>query len=209
MTIQMMDLRKWQPLAEGEVARFHKENARTVRIDVNTTHPVLLYVAQKDEDAEFLCKVDGRDRVEFSVDGPFDLTADGGEVRFYTVDGADFTMEKVDHDSFTRIVQRRERNPEMERMMYLMHQNTEKRIATTIHELEASYERRERRREQKRIQDEKIAREIAAAKSVSDDAGTASDTSGTPSVQSKAPSSGGASNKDAAKAAGSKEPAKS
>lgn len=209
MTIQMMDLRKWQALAEGEVARFHKENARTVRIDVNTTHPVLLYVAQQNEDAEFLCKVDGRDRVEFSVDGPFDLTADGGELRFYTVDGADFTMEKVDHDSFTRIVQRRERNPEIEHMMYLMHQNTEKRIASTIHELEASYERRARREEQKRKREKEAADAIAAAKSIADDAGKAPASSGTPSDSAKTSSGGGASNKDAPKAAGTKEPAKS
>lgn len=147
MTIQLMDLRKWFHLDQGEVAEFHKENARTVRIDINTPVSTLLYIKQKgDKEEQFLAVVYGRDRIEFSVDGPFDLWSDTGELWFYTVDGADFTVSVVDHASFTRIVERRVRNPELEFMMHTMYQNMERRLAATADELKEQYERRERQR---------------------------------------------------------------
>lgn len=150
MTIQMMDLKKWQTIEEGEIVHFNKENPRTVRIDVNAAQTTHMFVAQgPDADAEFLCVVYGRDRVEFSVDGPFDLTVDGGAMSFYTVDGADFTVEKVDDESMTRIVERRVRNPEMDYIMNTMYRNMEMRFAQTHHELEKNYGRRLRMQEQR------------------------------------------------------------
>lgn len=147
MTIQLMDLRKWQCLEDGNMVQFTKKNPRVVRIDVNTPFKVTLWYAEENEDAKFLALVEGRDRVEFAVDGPFDLTVEGGDCWFYTVDGADFSMQAVDDRTFTRIAERRTRNPELDYMMQVMYQNMERRIQQTASDLERQHERREKARQ--------------------------------------------------------------
>lgn len=73
----------------------------------------------------FLALVKGRDRLEFSVDGEFDLMVEGGSANIYTVDSADVATRVVDPVIFTRVANRRVRNPELEWMMFQQRRNQE------------------------------------------------------------------------------------
>lgn len=146
MTQQLMDLKKWATLAEGKTVTFNRDNPRTVRLDVNTPDKVTLWISEPGHDAEFLALVEGRDRLEFSVDGKFELTVDGGNCQFYTVDGLDFSMAPTDDTIFTKVVERRERNRDVELMMYKSQQNIERRLAEMQVDMERSVEKRVRSR---------------------------------------------------------------
>lgn len=177
MTQQLMTLSKWKWLTEGELARFTKTEPRTVRIDVNSPDKVRLFIRYEDGPI-FLALVEGRDRVEFSVDGAFDLYIEGGECAFYTVDGADWSVEKVDHKSFTRIMERRVRNPEIEKMMYLTQLNVERRLAQQEADFERRLERRFNTERDIRRRSEASGGDVLDAATASDnpsDGGTASD----------------------------------
>lgn len=168
MTIQLMDLNKWMRLADGELVRFNRIEPRVVRVDVNAPQSTRLWVQQIVEgltqEPQFLAVVFGRDRIEFAVDGAFELFADGGEVYFYTVDGADFSMLPVDEASMTRIVERRVINPEVEYMMQVMQINMEKRLEAQARGFEQTFARYERSRdaaEERRVAEARAAANLA------------------------------------------------
>lgn len=84
----------------------------------------------------FLALVKGRDRLEFSVDGAFDLMVEGGNANVYTVDSADVATRIVAPIIFTRVANRRVRNPELEWMMYQQRRNQEDMLAAMSAEME-------------------------------------------------------------------------
>jgi hypothetical protein len=59
------------------------------------------------------------------------------EVWYFTNDGDLIAMERPEAVSFTKIASRRARNPELERMMWKMEQNMERRLAAQRVEMEA------------------------------------------------------------------------
>lgn len=158
--IKLNDLKKWQYLGEGEVAHFAKDDPRTVRVDFNAPGGAILSIREKDAEQGFDVALKGRDVLEFSVDGAFDVSVDDG-VWFYTADSTDWTVEKVKHESFTRIVERRTRNPEMEHMIYMASLNMERRLAQQADELQRQFERRLARRDAQ--ERERATRERAAS----------------------------------------------
>lgn len=204
MTINLMTLAKWKTLEEGEVVRFHRENPRTVRIDVNAPLAVVVTITElggEDDDSPiFPVYVLGRDRLEFEVNGAFELAVEGGGIQFYTVDGADWSVEKTDHATFTRVVERRVRNPEVDYMMYMMNVNLEKRLAQVQADTELRVARRFREQERARI------RESSGGEILPDDAGKAADASRKASDSAKTPARGGSSDSPAPAAAGGDEP---
>lgn len=84
----------------------------------------------------FLALVKGRDCLEFSVDGAFDLMVEGGNANIYTVDSSDIATRIVDPVIFTKIAQRRQRNPELEWMMFQQRRNQEERLLRAEKEME-------------------------------------------------------------------------
>lgn len=199
MTIQLMDLNKWQKIENGELVRFHREMPRVVRVDVNCPDTCRIYVAQTvdgiQQDAQFLAVVYGRDRIEFAVDGPFDLYADGAPLSFYTVDGADWSMQPVDDTSYTRIVEKRVVNPEVAYMMELMYHNMERRLAEQSVEIERNVTARY-------AANARDIREQQSAAQQSDNKGKTADTGGKASDKPKAPDGGGTPDKPATQAEG-------
>lgn len=88
---------------------------------------------------KFLCSCRaGRDTIDFAVDGPFWLVPDGGEAYVYSQDSLQHEVRILAPEVFTRIANRRTRNPEMEMMMWAQRQNLEARFAA----LAADTERR-------------------------------------------------------------------
>lgn len=144
MVIKLMDLTKWRVLEEGQMIHFEKSTPRTVRIDVNAPDAIKVFAKETEtpEQEIFVANVYGRDTLEFSVNGAFDLTAVGGEMWWYTIDGQNLAMDAVDDRSFTRVVERRQRNPELEYMMQMMQLNMERRLAHVAQETELRVARR-------------------------------------------------------------------
>lgn len=178
MTQQMMNLSKWKWLTEGELARFTGIKPRAVRLDVNAPDKIKMFIRYDDGEPVFLALVEGRDRIEFGVDGAFDLYIEGGECAFYTVDGSDWSVEKVDHRSFTRIMERRVRNPELEKLMHLQQVNLERRLAQQERDFEKRLERRLNVERDIRRRAEESGGDVIDAATASDDpsdGGTASD----------------------------------
>lgn len=139
---RMFNLSKWRVVSEGELIRYERDHPRTVRFEVNAPNLVRLDLIEDGREPVFLARVIGRDVIEFSADGSFDITVDGGECFFYTVEGDDWSVEPVDDRTFTRIVERRSRNPELEHMMYMQQINMERRLEAQAAELERRFSAR-------------------------------------------------------------------
>ena len=129
---RILSLYDWGILEPGKgvVIRSTVEGLRSVRLRVNAPSPAALYVKQDGiSDAMFLARVEGLDEINFYVQGDYELLAVGGEVWIDTLDGADGHVDAVETASFTRIVERRARNPELEIMERRMAENMERRMA--------------------------------------------------------------------------------
>ena len=133
----MFDLKyldRWEPVAPG--MRFPTPYKRKVRLEVLSEGECKLYVSEGGQKS-FIGRFEGYDVVQFSVNGPFELTAKGDPVKVWC---SEFdTMEVVvpDARSFTRIAERKARNPELERMMQRMRQNMEQRLQQAERDIEA------------------------------------------------------------------------
>lgn len=122
----------WRLLPVGSQITIKSElvDQRAVRLKVNAPSPMSLYLRQDDFDEQiFLAHVVGLDEIEFYVQGDYTLIPIGGEVWFDTLDGADPSVDPVEPASFTQIVERRVRNPEIELMERKMQENIERRMA--------------------------------------------------------------------------------
>lgn len=174
---RIYNLEKWTRVGNGQALTFQGERPRTVRLEFNAPEPTLVYVsddAAADGECVFLARVVGRDVVEFSPSGPFTLHADvpgrdgeAGEVYVLTADGDDVSITLEAPVSFTKLVERRRRSPELERMVQLMNRNMEERIAQATRELERRYSRDS---EQRGIQ-----RGLPAGTSLNEPAGVSGD----------------------------------
>lgn len=86
----------------------------------------------------FVGKVDGRDTLEFYVEGAFSLFCEGGDAYVYTADGQSVATHVVAPVVFTRIADRKQRNPNLEMLEYRMRLNQRRMMA----ELQGEYDRR-------------------------------------------------------------------
>lgn len=136
---RMFNLSKWRAAGAGEIIRFESDRPRTVRLEVNTPEIALLELHEDGREPCFLARVEGRDTIEFSADGSFEISCDTSDVYFYTAEGDDWSVEPVDGRTFTRIVERRSRNPEMEMMMHMAMRNMEQRLDAQAAELERRF----------------------------------------------------------------------
>lgn len=140
------ELSKWQKLVAGEVATFASTAVRRVRLEVNSPGHAEMSIEQGK--AAFVFHVFGRDVVEFVAEGAFALYA-SEDVWIYTADGKDWSVAPVDDTTFTRIVERRERNPQLEYMMAIANQNMERRLAEQARSYDALLAARDARAERR------------------------------------------------------------
>lgn len=154
---RMFNLRKWTTLAEGAGLSFKSMRARVVKLDVNSETEVSLYIQYPDGvftydidgtvveevvapgSTYFLALVKGRDTLETFVDGKFDLLVQGGNLAVYTADGDDVHATVVDPVIFTRIAERKARNPELEAIERRMYLNQERRLASQMADMDRRY----------------------------------------------------------------------
>lgn len=144
MSQRMFNLSKWSVIRDGEELYYDNRKIRQVVLDVNSSDDVRLYISQASDQVEnspqaleddaagrrpnpgqvsaadtvrFLALVRGRDRVEFTVEGPFALLAEGGDCFVYTVDGMDAATRVTAPLIYTRIANRKDRNPHLDMLM--------------------------------------------------------------------------------------------
>lgn len=139
---RIFNVDKWVNLPQGSQVEFPSTRPRRIRLEVNAPGDCTLYVVQPDGDLVFLALVRGRDTVEFVTDGKVGLMADGADCWIYTADGDDVSSVIPDAQSFTRIMERRQRNPELERIAAEMRFNTERRLEKQADELSALFAKR-------------------------------------------------------------------
>lgn len=139
---RLHNLEKWSRLDEGKAANFDVANLRRVRIDFNAPFPVRLYVSDSEGVSTFLALVHGKDVVEFAIEGEFAITTEGGPVWMHTVEGEDFSFSIPDAETFTKLIERRARNPEVEMMKYAMEANMKAMLDAQRADLERLLDRR-------------------------------------------------------------------
>ncbi len=128
---RVLSIYDWQKLPKNERAVFQSDviGQRLVRLRVNAPNRVAVYLNLPDlVDPVFVATVHGLDEIQFYVEGDYKLSAIGGELWFDTLDGTRPDVEPVEPDSFTSIVERRQRNPELELLERKMHENMERRM---------------------------------------------------------------------------------
>ncbi|RWD33335.1 MAG: hypothetical protein EOS22_00865 [Mesorhizobium sp.] len=144
MEIQKLgDLARWRHHDEKAIF-FADHKVRTIRLDVRAAAPVHVYLHTNADGElldEFLTVLPvGLSSLEF-LSGGCSLVLDStGPVVYFTPEIEAVSFENVEEETFTTIANRRERNPEVEWMEFLMNQNINSRMAA----MDAEFERRMR-----------------------------------------------------------------
>ena len=141
---RLFNVHKWFVLEAGKALNFENHLARRVRLDVNAPAPAQLFYVTGNGEVTFLAAVSGRDVIEFaSHGGDFAIQCEGNDVWLYTIDGEDVSFSNPGAVVFTKIVERRARNPELELMQHMMNRNLELRLEAQRNELVQLWNRRE------------------------------------------------------------------
>lgn len=129
MAIKLNNLDKWLHVTEGEVVTLgggSPDHSRLVRVNVNAPFETRLYLGV--DKPAFLAVVTGLETVEFNVVGEVDIHGDG-PFSMYTAEFEQLAVEIPDAETFTKIMERRHRNPELEYIMHKTMMNMETRFA--------------------------------------------------------------------------------
>lgn len=139
MTIKLNALSRWTKLPEeGVIFGTKKSPLRRLRVQFNASVPTAINVAV--DGAERLLTVipSGLETVEFNASGEVPIYADTTQEVWYLCAEEEPTCTVFEAPRiFTKIAQRKARNPELEHMMFMMNQNIERRFQQQA----ADYER--------------------------------------------------------------------
>lgn len=142
-TIKLNSVDRWRPALE-KVLTFEGIGARRIRLHVNSPDIARAWLVLPDGELQFLARVEGYQVVEFHAEGVIKINLDGSEVWWMCSEAEPTHVEVIDPVVFTKIANRRHRNPELEEVMYRMQLNMERRLAQQAGEIEAAFERRRR-----------------------------------------------------------------
>lgn len=141
MTQKLYNLDRWVRVEAGKVLPFTLSKPRSVTVEVNAPQETAVSLVDPDGEVHFLALVKGRDRLEFEVRGAFGLVCDQGDVFIYSHDGDAVHSIVEAPESFTRIMTRRQRNPELEAMMATMQANFQRQLDKQAREYGSLIER--------------------------------------------------------------------
>lgn len=128
------NLSKWRLVEAGDKMIMEKRRARKITLHLNGPFQTALYVKQAQEKAVFLATFMGRETVVFTAKGKVEVVSDQ-DYYVHTSENETFVGLK-DGEKFTRMMVRRERDPQYEEMEYRMRLNMERRFAAQAKELE-------------------------------------------------------------------------
>ncbi|MER9206124.1 hypothetical protein [Mesorhizobium sp. M0771] len=143
--IRISDVGRWTRLDTGNKLTFSPHKARTIRVELRASAPVYWTVERVSVDGEVLqdfltVTPVGVSTLELGVGvGDVSLIPDleaGGELLFSSPEYEKFELVAPNAgDSFLTIAHRRERNPQVEMMEFLMNQNMQTRMAQLDEEI--------------------------------------------------------------------------
>lgn len=141
MTIKLNSIARWRP-AQEKVLTFEGHGARRIRLHVNSPGTTLAWLVHDKGELQFLARVDGFQTIEFHAEGNVSISLDGNDVWWSCAETEPTHVEIVDPHIFTKIANRRHRNPELEEIEYRMMMNMERRLASQQAEFEEALARR-------------------------------------------------------------------
>ena len=119
MVVRLHNISKWARLKAGRLLELAGSQPRLIRLEVNCEAPTRFDLVAPDGKSvvAFLAVVTGHEVIEFSAEATVRVGATSdGEVWFFTNDGEDITV-RTDGPTFTSVMARRARNPDLERVM--------------------------------------------------------------------------------------------
>ncbi|MGB3645285.1 MAG: hypothetical protein WBA15_12475 [Mesorhizobium sp.] len=135
--IKLDSLSRWRALEAGSVLTLPGGKVeRRIRLQVNSPGRAALYVVGDGGEMSFLAAPDGRDVVEFSAAGDVRLTTTAQDVFCHVAELEPTSFVVEDAETYTKVMQRRSRNPELEQMMFLMNLNMDRRLAAQAAQFE-------------------------------------------------------------------------
>lgn len=151
MTIKLNSLSRWKVLEAQSAVLFETSSAseRRIRLHLNLESVTSFYAVAGEEQRFLVTAGPGLETIEFNAVGTLSVFAEegAGAVHYQTAEVEPTYAVVVDPVIFTKIANRRHRNPEMEEMMHRMQINMERRLAQTASEIEQAFERRRREEE--------------------------------------------------------------
>lgn len=143
MVIRLHSLSRWKLLEAGKYIEINGERDRKVRVEFNTEAPTrldLVWTEAEETEITFLAVILGMEVVEFHAPAGTAIVATSeGEVWYFTDEGEVVATDK-EAVSYTKIMNRRARNPQLEMMMFKMEQNMNARMALMEDEVAARIE---------------------------------------------------------------------
>ncbi|MER9916446.1 hypothetical protein [Mesorhizobium sp. M0035] len=143
--IRIADLGRWTFIPAGDKLTFSPHKARTIRLDLRASAPAYWAVERITSDGEvkqeFLTITPpGVSTLEIGVGAGnvalIPQIADGEDIAFSAPEYERFDLEAAHPgETFLKIAHRRQRNPEVEYMEFLMNQNMEARLRTMDEEI--------------------------------------------------------------------------
>lgn len=185
---KIYNVENWVVIEPGQVLEYPADRPRLVRLEVNAAAESQLYMLNASNEAFFLALVKGRDTIEFVSSGKFSLSVAENACSVYTVDGSNISHTVEAPVSFTRIVERRRRNPELEIIAAQMAANMNRIIEQQANEREAEYARRDRARQHQAAREAQAARLAGSVEKEPEQAGTDEDTAGDKPARGKSKS---------------------
>lgn len=123
MVVRLHNLGKWLLLAPGASFVVQGLGAHQVTVDVNCEQRTPFVVVRNDGSQTFIASVEGMERLIFTAEpDEYLMATSDGAVWFFSNEGDQIAVESFEQ-SFTRLATRRERNPELELMMWKQNQN--------------------------------------------------------------------------------------
>lgn len=177
--LKLGKLTDWIAVQEGDEAIFDATTPRRVKVEIRTLVRENVFISIGEDDPRFLCVVDGYENVEFFVDGPFTLAAEG-PMFVRSVDSARLGMENTDEEIFTKMHDRPAIAPEIAAMQRVVARNMERMRAQMFADVQGMV--RSTERENKRRAAAAEAAERAAADAARERASGDGQSSGTGSA---------------------------
>lgn len=126
--VKLNGLSRWKLLPRGEAIHFAEKPGgdRRVKLLLNSQFDIGLWFRNADGEERFLAALcPGLNEVEFFAAGPFAIVPSDGENELWYISTEAEPAHVVIKDPviYTGIAQRRQRNPQLEAIMYVMRQN--------------------------------------------------------------------------------------
>lgn len=122
----LTDLTKWRPIGTAGID-FPTDKPRKVRLELLAADEVTVAV-KFDKRSMPIGVFHGYEVISFQMQGPFTLTCDGQCFVWTPELETTGAVEIPDAIPFTTMMNRRERNPQLELLMHKMNQNVERRM---------------------------------------------------------------------------------